>query len=373
MNVVLVSNYLNHHQMALAEAFISLGHEFKFISTRFDDSVGYQKNIDAEYVVKYSGNDSMLMAKKLTVEADIAIFGAASYELLKCRMNNNRVSFIYSERIFKESGLKNLDPRKIISVYRYFWRYRKKNVYVLCASAFLISDLNKINFPTNRCFKWGYFPEVRTYRLDTLFASKEENNIVSILWAGRLLTWKHPDAAILLAEELKQKGYIFELNIVGDGGLKESLQSMINEKNLQDCVHMLGSMTPEGTRDYMEKADIFLFTSDRNEGWGAVLNESMNSGCAVVANSAIGSVPYLIENLRNGIVYSNQDELFDSVKLIIKDRSLRVSLGRNAYNSIVTLWNSHCAAERLVRLFESISESEKGDVWEDGPCSLCVK
>ena len=35
----------------------------------------------------------------------------------------------------------------------------------------------------------------------------------------------------------------------------------------------------------MEQADIYLFTSDRNEGWGAVANEAMNSACAMVADA----------------------------------------------------------------------------------------
>ncbi len=52
---------------------------------------------------------------------------------------------------------------------------------------------------------------------------------------------------------------------------------------------MLGAMSPDKVRAYMERADVFLFTSDFNEGWGAVLNESMNSGCAVVASHAMVS------------------------------------------------------------------------------------
>ena len=31
----------------------------------------------------------------------------------------------------------------------------------------------------------------------------------------------------------------------------------------------------------------------------------MNSACAVVANSAIGSVPFLIKNKENGLIYEN--------------------------------------------------------------------
>lgn len=53
-------------------------------------------------------------------------------------------------------------------------------------------------------------------------------------------------------------------------------------------------------REHMEDADIFLFTSDYNGGRGAVLNESMNSGCMVAASHAIGSVPFLLEDGKRG-------------------------------------------------------------------------
>ena len=43
--------------------------------------------------------------------------------------------------------------------------------------------------------------------------------------------------------------------------------------------------------------------SGRKEGWGAVVNEAMSSGCAVVADAEAGSVPYLIENSKDGFIY----------------------------------------------------------------------
>ena len=54
----------------------------------------------------------------------------------------------------------------------------------------------------------------------------------------------------------------------------------------------------------MERADIYLATSDRQEGWGAVINEAMNSGCAVVADHMMGAVPYLISHEENGMIYN---------------------------------------------------------------------
>ena len=91
---------------------------------------------------------------------------------------------------------------------------------------------------------------------------------------------------------LSRKRLFFQNDPYWYGEMEEQLHNMIRDKSLEDCVEMPGAMKASEVRSYMEKADIYLFTSDFNEGWGAVLNESMNSGCAVVASHAIGSVRF---------------------------------------------------------------------------------
>lgn len=41
--------------------------------------------------------------------------------------------------------------------------------------------------------------------------------------------------------------------------------------NLNDYVTFTGPVQSDKVRGFMERAGIFLFTSDRQEGWGAVL------------------------------------------------------------------------------------------------------
>ena len=146
---------------------------------------------------------------------------------------------------------------------------------------------------------------------------------------------------------------------------------MVSELNLSDCVEVLGALPPEKTRTYMERSQIFLFTSDRNEGWGCVLNESMNSGCAVVAGGRIGAVPYLIRNNSNGIIFrdKNIDDLTKKVKALLSEPARISELGRNAYDSIVSEWSPKIAAERFVKLSESLSQGRKGEIFPEGPCS----
>ena len=77
---------------------------------------------------------------------------------------------------------------------------------------------------------------------------------------------KRPDDALQVAKRLKVAGYVFTMNVIGAGALEQKLKDMIEQYQLKDCVHMLGSMPPESVREYMESSQIFLFTSDRNEG-----------------------------------------------------------------------------------------------------------
>ena len=42
-------------------------------------------------------------------------------------------------------------------------RYRKQNVYLLCAGAYTASDFHMIGAYPGKMFRWGYFPETRIY------------------------------------------------------------------------------------------------------------------------------------------------------------------------------------------------------------------
>ena len=191
-----------------------------------------------------------------------------------------------------------------------------------------------------------------------------------LLWVGRLIDWKHPEIAVEVAKMLQNDGIDFEMNIIGTGDQKDRLEEMIIAYGIEDYVSLLGSMSPEKVREYMVASNVFLFTSDRNEGWGAVLNEAMNSGCAVICNKAIGSVPYLITNGENGLCYRGNDayKVYKCVKRLVRNKAFREKLSVNAYSTITNEWNSKIAADRLVLLSRHLLCGEKCS-FANGICS----
>ena len=267
----------------------------------------------------------------------------------------------------------------MVGAWLHHGRFQKYPLYMLCASAYTPADAAIFHNYIGRTYKWGYFPKAKEYDVVELMRKKLsvtsagwKHPQASILWAGRLIGWKHPDASIELAASLKEKGYSFKMSIIGNGEMEAKLRTMIYEKGLSDCVEMLGSMSPEEVRLHMEKADIYLFTSDLNEGWGAVLNESMNSGCAVVASHAIGSVPFLIKDGENGLIYENENQKHfeEQVIRLLDDAELRSRIGKNAYETIVNMWNAKTAAERFILLTQNLIEKNNTDnLFADGPCS----
>lgn len=369
MKVIFVSAFLNHHQIPLCEELRELSDEFYFISTEDTSNVGYQKQGSADYVLQYFDKSQNNVILQKLAEADIVIFGACPAELIEYRMSQNKLSFIYAERYFKKGIWRRLIPSTRKTIKRKIINHSDKKLYVLAASAYLSYDLSLLGFSHERCFKWGYFPKIERYKnIGNILDVKDKG---SILWCGRMIKLKHPEHAIKMAKRLRNRGYAFELNMIGDGPLKEKMQQLVDRLNLSDCVHILGSKSHDEVRVYMEKSQIFVFTSNRMEGWGAVVNEAMNGGCCVIASHAVGSVPFLIENGGTGEVYKSGSvkDLTEKVALLLNDNARMRAIGERAYNSLVSEWNATDAAKRLITLATYLLISENAPSYKTGPCS----
>ena len=373
MKVVFLSNFFNHHQKPFSdEMFSLLGNNYVFISTdeipEERKKLGYRE-ITAEYAISIKHNKEQ--CERIIKDADIVILGSAPYDLIKERIKEGKIVFKYSERPFK----KGIEPLKYLP--RLFkWRKeypQNKKVYLLCASAYTSSDYSKLGLFKNRALKWGYFPQTIKYdNLNEIIKTKKKN---SILWCGRLIDWKHPESCIFVAKKLLEDGYDFQLNIIGMGDLKEEIKQRILENGLEKHVKFLGPMSPEQVREQMEKSEIYLFTSNRQEGWGAVLNEAMNSACAVVSSHAIGSVPFLVQDGKNGLIFKSEDfdDLYKKVKYLLDNEEKKELISRSAYDTIINEWTSKVAAQRLLRVAENLLNGKCAFEFNSGPCSKAEK
>ena len=371
MTVVLLSNYFNHHQKPLSDALYRLtdGNFFFISNSQMREErrkLGYGSEPEPDYVLHMAHNPGQ--CREMIASADVVIVGSVPQELIRDRIRAGKLIFRYSERPLKHGT----EPLKYIPrLLRWnWWNPPGKPIYLLCASAYAAGDYGKFGLFRNRAFRWGYFPETVRYTQEELF---QEKTAAKILWAGRMLDWKHPEHALEAAKRLRDAEYEFELIMVGMGQLEAVLQEQIRREDLQSCVRMTGAVTPRQVRHLMEQCGIFLFTSNRQEGWGAVLNEAMNSGCAVIASHAIGSAPFLIQNEGNGLLYEsgNVDMLYDKLKYLLDHPMEQKQMGAAAYRTITEEWNADVAAARLMALSEQILAGRKTlNLFTAGPCSM---
>lgn len=378
MKIVMLSNFINHHQTPVADELYNMqGVEYRFIETKAlpeeQRNLGYSDFSNKPYVISaYKSNEEYQKAINLIDNADVVIVGSAPENMIIDRLRSNKLTFRYSERFFKNRPWYFPDPRVWMELWKKHIRYKNKPLYMLAASAYTANDVYAIGAYKNKVYKWGYFPRVDDFPLEAcenLDASSGES-APHIMWCARFIRLKHPELPVMLAKRLKDKGYNFHLDMYGCGEELYPTQQLVKSLAINDNVSFYGSLPNEEILKEMRKHEIFLFTSDRNEGWGAVLNESMSNGCAVVASNLIGSVPFLIQNGENGMVFKSGDldSLTQKVCYLLDNPTERLEMAKKAIHTMREVWSPANAAKRFVELAHKLLDGEITS-YTDGPCS----
>lgn len=380
VKVVYYSLVLNHHQVYLADAFYDLlGKDFFFIETsNCLDNKGSTDVFNARpYLIKSWASDELFReAMNLALTADVCVFdGIEALPFERERVRRGLLSFDTSERYLKRGLLNIVSPviLKMILTY-HLESWHKKPIYKLCMSAYAANDHYCLFSYKDKCYKWGYFTNVdECFSVNVPKYGGKKSSCLKIMWCARFLNWKHPELPIMLASRLKNEGYFFILDMYGDGPEMEKTRRLADKLDVAELVHFCGKVPNSQIVKAMRNHDIFLFTSDKNEGWGAVLNESMSNGCAVVGSNEIGSVPYLIIDGVNGLAFKsgNIDSLFDKVITFINHPEMREKCRIEAVKTMQEKWSPRNAARNLLTLIDCLKNG-KDTVISEGPCSKAL-
>lgn len=380
MTIAFFTNTLNTHQIGLADELYELSNgNYTLIETcpLSDErrNMGF-KEYDRIYKLQtYKSADNEKKAVEIAQNVDVAIMGAGSsyYEKLRIK-RGGKLTFYYNERWLKRGIVNIFSPRLLKQMLLYHVQGGcHQPWYVLCASAYLPSDFKLLHAFDNRCYKWGYFTKVEKLDIDALLRSKRSDQPIKILWVARFLKLKHPEIMIQLAKYLKEKNVNFVISMIGSGVESKKIHQMIEKNSLENNVILMGNQPNEMVHKIMRESHIFCFTSDRHEGWGAVLGEAMSNGCCPVSSIETGATPFLVKDGYNGYTFklSEKKSFFDKVLFLVQNDKLREEMSFNAYNTMYKLWNPKSAAINFIKLATSLLNRESCDVVE-GPGSKAV-
>ena len=370
MKITMISNYINHHQIPFSNALYEMiGEDYHFIQTEpmEEERIQMGWGVEAERIPYVLFLDKQLeLCKRLIDESDILLVGWMEREdLIAKRLSSNKLTIRISERLYREGQWKAISPKGLLRKYKEHTSHRKHPVYLLCAGAYVASDFSIVKAYPKKMYRFGYFPEFKQFKKEALkqmhvWGEKKNQEEIQIVWAGRFIPLKHPEFAVKLVESLKKQGYRIHLHMVGGGELEGELKQSVKRKNLQQEITFYGFLKPEQVRSIMEKCHIHLFTSNFLEGWGAVVNEGMNSGCVEVANVEVGAAPFLIQHGVNGLVYKDgsYEDMEKQVKFLLDNPKRAEELGLAAYETIAEEWNAAEAAKRLLTFYEEWKQGE---------------
>lgn len=150
----------------------------------------------------------------------------------------------------------------------------------------------------------------------------------------------------------------WDLTIIGDGSLRQELESLMHELDLDGRVHMPG-VTNDIDSEY-QHADAFVIAS-RYEAFGLVTAEAMSRGLPVVGFADCPGTNELIQNGNTGLLASaNPDRslsLACELERLMSDPELRRRLGEAGKSAI----GRDYSIRHVCGLWESLLESTCAD------------
>jgi len=356
LTVSFITSSFNPHLEPLARKLNAECKNFYYISCCNCDQEIRSHNkfslANENYVIAKNSKYFYENAKKAINSSDVVIFGSGDNDLLKFALKRP-LFFRMSEHINKNFKLPFLHFFSI-------WKKRRKEsrngAYLLCASSKAANDYSKCFLYKNKKITWGYFPDgnLNIQRRNTVFSQQT----LKLLWCGRMLSWKHPDDCLVVCDTFYSLDIPFEMKFIGDGPFFEELICKCKKKPYFKSIKFSGLMTHSDVLKEMNESDICLFTSDITEGWGAVLNEYLSSGCIVFASEKAGATNFLVEDNVNGFTYKNKKQLIKKTLFLSKNFSRASEISREASKTISNEWNGENAAIILLQICNRILQND---------------
>jgi glycosyltransferase involved in cell wall biosynthesis len=365
MRVLYISNFLNLHQTGLWDQFIKNDVEFNFLSTAVESSESNKPLLTRKYNVL-----SLDMTKNSLEEFmrsfDVIIIGACVDKRIFSVLPKGKIYFHNSEHYWKKYNTPISLSKRILRSIILRKRYHNIKPYLLANSSHLLRDFERFGIAHKECFKFGYFPPVND-NVDNL----KQKNKYQIAYIGRLLSLKRVEKSALFLNRVSRLHPEARLRVFGEGPDLNRIKKTLRKMNLEQSVSFQGFLSHDKVLDTFCNTDIFVFSSNQEEGWGATVNESLSCGCIVLACTLPGSSSYLIKDSVNGFLWKDDKEFLRKIDAIMSMNEKEIKQMRlNAFHSINDLWNAKNAANRLFEVIKAIYNNEKLPKYDDGPMSL---
>lgn len=223
-----------------------------------------------------------------------------------------------------------------------FGGLKLKNRHIASRNTINIEKINQLVDDDSDLFEKNGTPVLPTlteHGMEAIEFSQDDFKIVSV---GRLSPEKGFDLLIKAVAELAPKYPQLKLYILGDGPLKGTLKSLVEQLGIQNHVYFLGQR--RNPFFIVKRADVFALTS-HYEGQSMVILEALTVGTNVLASDIIAN-RYVLEDEKYGmLVEKNEVDIAKGLEQFI-----------NGTNKDYTKFDAVAYNEETIQEFYSLLE-----------------
>ncbi|EIA5779889.1 CDP-glycerol glycerophosphotransferase family protein [Staphylococcus pseudintermedius] len=223
-----------------------------------------------------------------------------------------------------------------------FGGLKLKNRHIASRNTINIKKINQLVDDDSDLFEKNGTPVLATlteHGMEAIEFSQDDFKIVSV---GRLSPEKGFDLLIKAVAELAPKYPQLKLYILGDGPLKGTLKSLVEQLGIQNHVYFLGQR--RNPFFIVKRADVFALTS-HYEGQSMVILEALTVGTHVLASDIIAN-RYVLEDEKYGmLVEKNEVDIAKGLEQFI-----------NGTNKDYTKFDAVAYNEETIQEFYSLLE-----------------
>jgi glycosyltransferase involved in cell wall biosynthesis len=181
---------------------------------------------------------------------------------------------------------------------------------------------------------------------------------VTIIFTGRLALFKGCILLLKSFENLLHKGYKnIELIFAGDGEEEKNIRDYISKNNLGSFIKMPGKVNRNTLRNYLLNSDIYCLPTLKDNGGTAIL-EAMACSLPVISTNYGGPAYSIVKGCGILIEPTNIEsyikDLTKALESLINDRELRINMGNNARNHVVSNYSQTSLQEKALNVYNDV-------------------
>lgn len=175
------------------------------------------------------------------------------------------------------------------------------------------------------------------------------------LFVGRVAHEKNIDFLLRMLVSLRREVPDILFVLAGEGPALPHCRELVRSLGLEASVLFVGNMDRDTELlDCYAAADVFVFAS-RTETQGLVLLEAMAQGTPVVSTAVMGTAEVLAGTSGSVVVEESSDAFVAAITSLLRDPARRATLSAAARVDAAR-WSSRSMAEKLVSLYESVTQ-----------------